>query len=99
MKRIITIISAAVLGMSLSAQPATVRTVATKAVSDHTEFGNITVNDAELSRNSGVMTVNMDLDLSQFEVGTNRAILLTPYIVRGEEYHALPSLGVYGRNR
>ena len=99
MKRIITIISAAVLGMSLSAQPATVRTVATKAVSDHTEFGNITVNDAELSRNSGVMTVNMDLDLSQFEVGTNRAILLTPYIVRGEEYHDLPSLGFYGRNR
>lgn len=107
MKRIITIISAAVLGMSATATFSLAQTahngqqdVAIQKIDDdHPEFGNITINDAELSRNSGIMTINMDFDLSKFDVNTNRAILLTPYIVKGEEYRDLPSLGFYGRNR
>lgn len=107
MKRIITIISAAVLGMSATATFSLAQTahdgrqdVAVRKTDDaHVEFGDITINDAGLSRNSGIMTVNMDLDLSKFDVHTNRAVLLTPYIVKGEDYHDLPSLGFYGRNR
>ena len=99
MKRIITIISAAVLGISAAAQNVEVQTISAQTILDHTEFGNITINDANLSRNAGIMTINMDLDMSEFNVNTNRAVLLTPYIVKGDEYRDLPSLGFYGRNR
>lgn len=113
MKKVITIISAAVLGISA----ATAQTIlqegpvlkaginnglqdsAVKAVDGHAEWGNITINDAGIDRNDGLISVNMDLDLSKFDVNTNRAVLLTPYIVNGEESQVLPSLGFYGRNR
>jgi hypothetical protein len=62
-----------------------------------TTFENILINDAEINRNDQVMTVNMDLDLSEFEVSSNRAVLLTPYIINGTESKALPSLGFYGK--
>ena len=64
-----------------------------------TTFENILINDAEINRNDQVMTVNMDLDLSEFEVSSNRAVLLTPYIINGTESKALPSLGFYGKYR
>ena len=99
MKRIITIISAAVLGISAAAQNVEVQSISAQTILDHAEFGNITINDANLSRNAGIMTINMDLDMSEFNVNTNRAVLLTPYIVKGDEYRDLPSLGFYGRNR
>lgn len=69
------------------------------SVDGRAEFGGIVVNDASLIRNAGIMSVNMDIDLSSFEVDANRAVLLTPYLVKGEDYYDLPSLGFYGRNR
>lgn len=69
------------------------------AMNAQTVFETITVNDAEIVRNDGLMSVNMDLDMSEFNVKNNRAILLTPYIVKGDESIDLPSLGFYGRDR
>lgn len=62
-------------------------------------FDDIIINDAEINRNDQVMTVNMDLDFSGFELSSNRAVLLTPYIVNDSLEVSLPSLGFYGRNR
>ena len=52
-----------------------------------------------LERHSGHLTVGMKLDLSSLEVNSNRAVLLTPLIVKGENVVELPSVGIYGRNR
>ena len=96
MRRIITIISSAVLGMAaVFAQDSTAVSIAGDAV----VIDNIRINDAEIFQNGGIMCVNMDMDLSEFKVNANNAVLLTPYIVKGDDFHDLPSLGIYGRNR
>lgn len=85
MRRIIVLIAAVIVGnITLSAQ---------------IDFKSIIINDPDINRNQDLMTVNMDLDFSKFDVNSNRAILLTPYIVKGEESVALPALGFYGRDR
>lgn len=85
MRRIIVLIAAVIVGnFTLSAQ---------------IDFKSIIINDPDINRNQDLMTVNMDLDFSKFDVNSNRAILLTPYIVKGEESVALPALGFYGRDR
>ena len=85
MKRILFVLLFAVVGhFTLSAQ---------------TDFKKIIINDADIYRNNTVMTVNMDLDFTRFDVNSNRAVLITPYIVKGDSQKALPALGIYGRNR
>ena len=85
MRRIIVVIAAAIVGhFTLSAQ---------------TDFKSIIIHDAEITRNQDFMTVSMDLDFSEFNVGSNRAVLVTPYIVKGEDSVSLPALGFYGRDR
>ena len=85
MRRIFVVIAAAIVGhFTLSAQ---------------TDFKSIIIYDAEITRNNDLMTVSMDMDFSGFNVASNRAVLVTPYIVKGEESVALPALGFYGRDR
>ena len=69
------------------------------AVNAQAVMDGIVINDAELNRNDQVMTVNMDLDFSEFDLSKNEAVLITPYIIRDTLSKTLPSLGVYGRNR
>lgn len=103
MKRILIIISSAVLGMTVLTAQTTdhngEQASVAHAVDGRAEFGDIVVNDAELTRNADIMSVNMDFDFTDFDVNTNKAILLTPFIVKGEDRYELPSLGFYGRNR
>ena len=73
--------------------------VAHLTVSAQTDFKKIVINDADLSRNQNLMTVSIDFDFSAFNVESNRAVLLTPYIIKGEVSVALPALGFYGRDR
>lgn len=73
--------------------------VAHLTVSAQTDFKKIVINDADLARNQNLMTVSMDFDFSAFNVESNRAVLLTPYIIKGEVSVALPALGFYGRDR
>ena len=69
------------------------------AVNAQAVMDGIVINDAELNRNDQVMTVNMDLDFSEFDLSKNEAVLITPYIIRDTLSKTLPSLGFYGRNR
>lgn len=59
----------------------------------------ITIYDGGLNRNDQIMTVNMDLNLSEFDLSANEAVLLTPVIKKDTLSQALPPLGFYGRNR
>lgn len=59
----------------------------------------ITVFDGRMNRNGQVMTVNMDLNLSELDLSANEAVLLTPVIKKDTLNHPLPPLGFYGRNR
>ena len=52
-----------------------------------------------LERNGNYLSIDVDLDLSGLEVETNRAVLLTPRLVNGEQTLELPSVAVYGRRR
>jgi len=45
------------------------------------------------------MAVDMTLDLSRLKVKSNRAVLLTPCLINGNDSIDMPSVGVYGRRR
>lgn len=64
-----------------------------------TRFDRITVNDVEVNRNENLMSVNMDVDFSEFNVSTNKAVLYTPVLTSGRDTASFPSIGIYGRNR
>ena len=59
----------------------------------------ISIFDGGLNRNDQMMTVNMDLNLSEFDLSANEAVLLTPVIRKDTLSQELPPLGFYGRNR
>ena len=59
----------------------------------------VSVENARMTRNAGLMTVSMDLNLSQMDVESNRAVVFVPMIVKGEQRKELPAVGVYGRTR
>lgn len=57
------------------------------------------VKEAALQAKDGQMTANMQLDLSGMDVKSNRAVLISPFIVNGADSIALPEVGIYGRRR
>ena len=59
------------------------------------------VENVTFSRNGQYMVADMDLLLSQLNVKSNEAVVLTPYIINnsGTQSVELPSVAVYGRNR
>lgn len=59
----------------------------------------VTVDNLSITRNGRYMTVDMLLDMSKLKVDGNRAVLLTPRIVNGNDSIDLPAVGVYGRRR
>ena len=52
-----------------------------------------------LSKNGAFMLIEMDIDLTQVEVTSNEALLLTPQLVKEDETKDLPAIGIYGRKR
>lgn len=91
MRRIFILLAAVALGQAaMSAQ--TVH-------ASQEAFDGITINNAEIDRSADEMTVNMDMDMSDFNVLSNRAVLLTPYVVKDGDRVGMPSLGIYGRDR
>ncbi len=69
------------------------------ALMAQTVLDGIVIYDGELNRNDQMMTASMDLDLSEFNLSANEAVLLTPVIKKDTLSHPLPPLGFYGRNR
>ena len=57
------------------------------------------VDRAAMERSGDYLKVSMDIRLSGLDVESNRAVLLTPVVVKDDNQLALPSVGVYGRNR
>ena len=59
----------------------------------------VSVGDLNMERNGGYMVVDMTLDLKELDVDGNRAVLLTPRLVNGNDSLDLQSVGIYGRRR
>lgn len=59
----------------------------------------VVAENAKVTRDGSKVVVDMSLDLSGLKVKSTKAVLLTPYIVNGEDSLALPAVGIYGRQR
>lgn len=57
------------------------------------------VSGLDIERNGKYISVDMNMDISSLDVESNRAVLLTPCLVNGNDSVELPSVGVYGRRR
>lgn len=55
--------------------------------------------DARVTRDGSKVSVDMKLDVSDLKVKSTKAVLLTPCLVNGNDSLALPSVGIYGRQR
>lgn len=63
------------------------------------EVEGVKTHNVRLERNGNYMVVDMDIDISELKVKSNRAVLVTPAIVNGDDSLNLASIGVYGRRR
>ncbi len=52
-----------------------------------------------IDRDGGYLTVDLDLNLEDLKVNSNRAKVITPRLVNGEDSIELRPLGLYGRRR
>lgn len=59
----------------------------------------VKIEKINMERSGSYVVVDMDVNLTELDVESSRAVLLTPRIVRGADTLALSSIGVYGRNR
>ena len=59
----------------------------------------VSVEHFKMDREGKYLTVSMDMDLTALDAESNRAVLLTPRLVKGKDSLDLPSVGIYGRKR
>lgn len=59
----------------------------------------VTIGNFQMEREGRFLNVVMDLNLQGLDVPANRAVLLTPRLVNGNDSIDLPSVGIYGRSR
>lgn len=59
----------------------------------------VSVSDVSTQRNGKFIDVGMNLDFSNLNVESNRAVLITPRLVNGNDSVDLKSIGIYGRRR
>ena len=57
------------------------------------------IDSLRMTRNGRYLTVDMMMNLTGLKVDGNRAVLLTPRIVNGNDSTDLPAVGIYGRRR
>lgn len=57
----------------------------------------VSVENLSMERNGGYIAIDMLWDLLGLDVDANRAVLLTPWLVNGNDSLGLQSVGVYGR--
>lgn len=69
------------------------------SLSAYAEVEGVKTHNVRLERNGDYMVVDMDIDISDIKVKSNRAVLVTPAIVNGDDSLNLASIGVYGRKR
>lgn len=61
--------------------------------------GDMEVTHRSVKREGKTLRVTMDLSLSEAQVESKRAVLLTPRVTKGDRFRELPSVGIYGRDR
>ncbi len=59
----------------------------------------VEISDYNITHNGDYLTIDMTLDLSNLKVGHNRAVLITPILINGNDSVLLKGIGVYGRER
>lgn len=59
----------------------------------------VSIENFSMEREGKYLNVEMDMDLEDLSVSSNRAVLLTPRLVNGTDSLDLPSVGIYGRRR
>ncbi len=82
---------------SILALAAAVMPMAAKSPSEVTS--GLKVGSADISRDGSNLAIDFDLDLKKFDVGSDRAVILTPVYKHGEDSVELNSVGIYGRRR
>ena len=70
----------------------------TRTVADTTACG-IALSDVALTRNDALMSLDMTLDLADFDLDGNRVAVFTPALIKGSDTLALQPLGLYSRTR
>jgi len=85
-------------GAALCGLSATAQTTPEAPVPEEIVEG-VRVSDLKMERNGSYLAVGMLMDLKELKVSGNRAVLLTPRLVNGNDSVSLPSVGVYGRRR
>ena len=95
--RILTIIAA----MSLAASGANVwgQETERRLVSEDGTACGMPVAGAAMQRHEGLMKVDLDLGLGDFDLTKDRVAVFTPVIVNGADSLELPAVGLYGRTR
>lgn len=59
----------------------------------------ITVDNAKMTRNASLMSVSMDMDMTELDLPRNSSAVFVPVIVNGDKHQELPGIGIYGRTR
>lgn len=59
----------------------------------------VSVGNCNMKHEGRYLSVTMDMDLSELDVSSNRAVLLTPRLVNGTDSVDMPSIGIYGHRR
>ncbi len=97
----ISALSALLLGTGLAswAQKSSLDAVAVNVSGRAMEMEGVVAEKAKVTRDGSKVVVDMDLDLSGMKVKSTKAVLLTPWLVNGGDSLALPSIGIYGRQR
>lgn len=93
MKKTLYILSA-LLGMVAAAEAQTAIDMRKQEI-----VNSVSVENLRMERNGGYIAIDMLWDLSGLDVDDNRAVLLTPRLVNGNDSLDLQSVGVYGRRR
>lgn len=62
-------------------------------------LGGVRADKVKVARDGSQVVVDFEVNLEDLKVRNTRAVLLTPYLVNGGDSLALPSIGIYGRQR
>ena len=57
------------------------------------------VSGVEINKQRDSVVIQMNIDLSEMEVGRNRSVVLAPLFAQGEDWQWLPAIEVMGRRR
>ena len=98
MKKIITCLSAALLGLIPAAMAQSAVETSEQTLQDATVCG-VGVSKAAMKRNADLMTVKLDFDLENFDLDGNRVVVFVPSIVNGDDSLQLNPIGLYSRGR